>query len=272
MDKNPNIKTVVNKTDSIEETFRYFQMELLAGLNKMNTTVIEHGCSFQFDYSKVYWNSRLQTEHKRLVDQVKEDDIVYDVFAGVGPFSIPMAKKKCLVYCNDLNEHSYHALKNNISLNKLSTSSIEAYNMDGREFLKDIVIEGIAKFLCQLPKTQVNSLRSSIHVIMNLPAIAPQFLDVFRDKYCKFGMLPELNSNIFVHCYCFSKSETPENDAKLFMSKAVGYDVSTTAKVRIVRRVSPNKVMLCVTFNLMWFDMQSVTSSSSGKRLNEGNF
>ncbi|XP_065646791.1 uncharacterized protein LOC100199427 isoform X3 [Hydra vulgaris] len=262
LDKNPNIETVVNKVDSIEETFRYFQMELLAGLDKMNTTVIEHGCTFQFDYSKVYWNSRLQTEHKRLVDQVKEGDIVFDVFAGVGPFSIPIAKKKCFVHCNDLNKNSYLALKHNITLNKLHSSFIKAYNMDGRDFLRDVVVKEILKSSCHLPKM------FSIHIIMNLPAIAPQFLDVFKENNFTNEMLPESINNIFVHCYLFSKSESPENEAKQLVSEAVGYDISPKAKVRVVRRVAPNKVMLCVTFDLKWFHIQSVKPST--KRLNEG--
>lgn len=41
----------------------------------------------------MFWNSRLETEHKRIYDLVSKDDIVFDVFAGVGPFSVPLAKK-----------------------------------------------------------------------------------------------------------------------------------------------------------------------------------
>jgi tRNA (guanine37-N1)-methyltransferase len=42
-----------------------------------------------------------------------------DVFAGVGPFAIPTAKKGCIVYANDLNPMSYKYLLENISLNKV---------------------------------------------------------------------------------------------------------------------------------------------------------
>ena len=98
LDKNsPKIKTVVNKLNTIDTTFRFFKMEVLAGDGNMQTSVKEHGCVYEFDFSKVYWNSRLQTEHKRLADKFTPSDVVCDMFSGVGPFAIPAAKKGCLV-------------------------------------------------------------------------------------------------------------------------------------------------------------------------------
>lgn len=46
---------------------------------------------------KVYWNSRLETEHKRLVDSFKAAQVVVDVMAGIGPFAVPAAQKGCKV-------------------------------------------------------------------------------------------------------------------------------------------------------------------------------
>jgi len=43
MDKNPNLRTVVNKTDSIDATFRFFKMELLAGDDDMIAEVVSDG-------------------------------------------------------------------------------------------------------------------------------------------------------------------------------------------------------------------------------------
>lgn len=59
LDKHKNIETVVNKLDTIDNTYRNFQMEVLAGKDDLNVTVRENNCSYQFDFSKVYWNSRL---------------------------------------------------------------------------------------------------------------------------------------------------------------------------------------------------------------------
>lgn len=70
-----------------------------------------------FDFSKVYWNSRLHTEHDRLVQMFKPEDVVADVFAGVGPFALPAAKKGCAVLANDLNPESAHWLTKNIITN-----------------------------------------------------------------------------------------------------------------------------------------------------------
>jgi tRNA G37 N-methylase Trm5 len=67
----------------------------------------------------VYWNSRLQTEHTRLVNMFQPDELVADVFAGVGPFALPAARKGCAVLANDLNPESYKYLTVNIENNKV---------------------------------------------------------------------------------------------------------------------------------------------------------
>jgi hypothetical protein len=80
----------------------------------------ELDCRFTFDFSQVYWNSRLSAEHERLVDLFAPDELVADVFAGVGPFALPAAKKGTAVLANDLNPNSYKYLQVNIDDNKAS--------------------------------------------------------------------------------------------------------------------------------------------------------
>lgn len=121
LDKNPTIWTVINKTESVGSTdpYRTFNYELLAGVDDLNVEVSEEGCVFRFDYSKVYWNSRLHTEHKRLVEMFKPGEAVCDVMAGVGPFAVPAGKKRVFVWANDLNPDSFAALKWAIKKNKV---------------------------------------------------------------------------------------------------------------------------------------------------------
>jgi tRNA (guanine37-N1)-methyltransferase len=126
--------------DSIDTQFRFFKMELLAGEPDY---VVEHVCSeglfapgaslillqheadcrFTFDFTQVYWNSRLHTEHERLVQLFNPEDVIADVFAGVGPFAIPAAKKGCAVLANDLNPQSAKYLALNVENNRVSSLS-----------------------------------------------------------------------------------------------------------------------------------------------------
>ena len=244
LDKNsPQIKTVVNKVNAIDETYRFFQMELLAGENKMLTTVKEHGCSFTFDFSKVYWNSRLQSEHKRLVDTFRKGETVCDMFAGVGPFAIPAARKGCVLYANDLNPESYTALCKNCKLNHVE-DNVHCFNMDAREFVKDLFTK--------------NTKLCLDHVIMNLPATAVDFLDTFKG-ICRVTS-PELDTaetGVFtgtklpmVHCYCFSKADDPVLDALNQVKSRLGVAEMKSVRVYNVRNVAPKKMMMCVSFAL----------------------
>ncbi len=52
----------------------------------------ENQCTFKLDFSRVYWNPRLCTEHERIVKLLPRNGVLFDVFAGVGPFAVPAAK------------------------------------------------------------------------------------------------------------------------------------------------------------------------------------
>jgi tRNA G37 N-methylase Trm5 len=126
MDKNPTIQTVINKVDDVgtNSEYRTFGYEVLAGPDDMIVELSEENCIFRFDYSKVYWNSRLQTEHKRLVDSFNPGEVVCDVMAGVGPFAIPAGKKGVFVWANDLNPDSYAAMLAAVHRNKVSAAPL----------------------------------------------------------------------------------------------------------------------------------------------------
>lgn len=233
LDKNPVIKTVVNKVGSIEATFRFFQMELLAGEDRLQVEVREEGCIFAFDYSKVYWNSRLQHEHRRLVESFSKGQAVCDLFCGVGPFAIPAAKKGCIVYANDLNPESVKYLEINKERNKIHSSNLKPFNCDARDFIMKshelLNQQGTSRFFD--------------HFIMNLPASAHEFLDAFAPLR---ALIPASSTNVWVHCYVFCKIdaspvELVEEELKCKLE---------TVNAHYVRNVSPNKDMYCVSFKL----------------------
>ncbi|KDN37526.1 hypothetical protein K437DRAFT_270837 [Tilletiaria anomala UBC 951] len=138
LEKNASVRTVVNKLDSIDTEFRFFAMELLAGESSYQVELSESGCLFSFDFRQVYWNSRLHTEHARLISLFSPYDVVSDVMAGVGPFAIPAAKKGCWVLANDLNPASYGSLKDNCKRNRVDNFCTAACE-DGRTFIRNSI-------------------------------------------------------------------------------------------------------------------------------------
>ncbi|OWZ52333.1 tRNA (guanine37-N1)-methyltransferase [Cryptococcus neoformans 125.91] len=140
LDKNPGLRTIVNKLDTIHAQFRYFDMEVIAGDNDYIATVNESGCSFTFNFSNVYWNSRLHHEHERLISLFPPGCVIADVMAGVGPFAIPAAKKGCYVLGNDLNPDSVKWMRENRLKNKVEPT-LRVSEIDGFEFIRIVPLE-----------------------------------------------------------------------------------------------------------------------------------
>nr|XP_057947504.1 tRNA (guanine(37)-N1)-methyltransferase [Doryrhamphus excisus] len=252
MDKNPGITCVVNKTNMIDSTYRNFKMEVLSGEENMVTKVKENGVTYEFDFSRVYWNPRLSTEHQRVVQLVKRGDTVFDVFAGVGPFAIPAARLGANVLANDLNPESYKWLQHNSKVNKVE-GKVKTFNMDGRDFIRGPLKQELPTLLRG---------KSGVHVVMNLPALALEFLDAFKGLLCQESVREE---NVpIVYCYGFSKDDNPEKDVMDKASQSIGFPLENRCSVHFVRNVAPNKDMMCVSFPIPKEVLFSHTESSEG--------
>ena len=184
-------------------------------------------------------------------------DILYDVFAGVGPFAVPAAKKKCVVLANDLNPESFKWLNHNLQLNKVKTE-YSTHNLDGRDFIQTTIREDLLQRWQKTARSETAA-HPNYHIVMNLPALALEFLSAFS------GMLKSHNGRLDgsmvpslprVHCHCFSKAENPEQDVQEQAALQLGHDLQNSS-VRHVRNVAPNKEMMCVSFDLTWNVLQS---------------
>lgn len=250
LDKVANCKTVVNKAATIDNTYRNFQLDLLCGEPLYQVETKENGVFFEFDFSKVYWNPRLSTEHERIVQMLQPGDVLYDVFAGVGPFSVPAAKKKCSVLANDLNPESYKWLQHNMKRNKCQNMA-KTFNKDGRDFILQDLKQDLLK------RWQLNSDGRSanykIHITMNLPAMAVEFLSAFRGLFKKEfheSIDGEINYPL-VHVYSFAKgSNTKELVLQLVEDHLKMPLKDNLEGVHFVRNVAPNKDMYRVSFYL----------------------
>ena len=245
----------------------------------MDVTVSESDCEFKFNFGKVYWNSRLSTEHRRLVERFKEGEAVCDIMAGVGPFAVPAGKRNVFVRANDLNPDSFQGLQYAIQRNKVG-NFVTASCSDGRDFIQEAskALASSQRTASLRPRTyssigEGGGRRSSAivsessraltepptfdHYVMNLPATAIEFLNAFRGTYVGREHDFANRKLPMVHVYCFApRMETEEeehNKVCEMVSMSLGHKITpnvSDVEIWYVRLVSPRKKMFCASFRL----------------------
>ena len=152
-------KSVFMKKSAVKGTTRVRELEFLAGIDDSVTIHKEHGVRLKLDVREVYFSPRLATERKRVMESVDDGERILDMFCGIGPFPIVIAKNKDVnITAVDINKSAIKYMDENIKLNKLK-GNIESYCGDVREVSKSF-------------KTKFD------RIIMNLPGLAYTFLDV----------------------------------------------------------------------------------------------
>jgi len=145
-------------------------LKILHGSKDTLTRYKEHGLVFKVDPRKMFFSPRLATERRIVANQVMDGERVFDMFAGVGPFSILIAKTRApeMVYACDFNEQAYGFLTENIRINKVETK-VTSLLGDVRAISSDIPM---------------------VHrIIMNLPHSAFEFIDLAAEKLMDHGII-----------------------------------------------------------------------------------
>jgi tRNA (guanine37-N1)-methyltransferase len=116
-----HVKCIFLQTSSVDGDFRLRRLELLAGADRTVTEYHEHGCRFKVDVGKVYFSPRLSTERHRIAEKVRDNEIITNMFAGVGTFSILIAKQNpcSTVFSIDSNPRANNLCLVNARLNKV---------------------------------------------------------------------------------------------------------------------------------------------------------
>jgi tRNA (guanine37-N1)-methyltransferase len=213
----PNTRMILAKTSPISGSTRIASYEHWFGEGQTETVYREHGCSYLLDITKVFFTPRLSTERKRVASLVQPNEVVCDLFAGIGPFSILIARTHVdsKVFACDINTNAYHYLMKNISLNKVQ-SRVEGFLGDARELALNR-LRGIAD-----------------RVIMNLPKGAELYLDAARNAIKEKGGV--------IHLYIFrSGSEEKTNRAAQIVTelKDQGFSEVEVLLHTQVREVAP---------------------------------
>ncbi|MDR2873514.1 MAG: class I SAM-dependent methyltransferase family protein [Methanobrevibacter sp.] len=174
-----NTKSAFMKKSGIKGVIRTREIERIAGEDNSRTIAKEHGVKISLDLKQVYFSPRLATERKRVEKQAKNGEKILDMFTGVGPLPILIAKNKNVeIYGVDINKIAIEYFKENIKINKLND---HIYPIFGD--INDVAL-----------KFKEKGLKFN-RIIMNLPETAYKFLDL---------SIYLLSDNGILHYYEFS--------------------------------------------------------------------
>lgn len=221
---NKSAHTVLLKTGKVDGIFRVPSYTFVAGVDKRKTTSTEYGVRLNIDVSKVYYSPRLGCERNRVASLVGDGETVVDMFAGVGPFSILIARRRMAkVYSIDINPDAVALLRENISMNKLRG---EVVPILGNAAAVSNTIAGVAD-----------------RVIMNLPKSSLDFFDA--------ALRVLKSSGGIVHLYVFSGGDPVQGAAKLLEHRAKPPGVSCTVeRTKVVKEVAPHEYMVALDLKI----------------------
>ena len=214
------VKTVLLQTSPIEGNFRIRKLNLMLGENKTNTRYKEGGCAFEVDVEKCYFSPRLSGERSRIAGLVSPGEIIVNMFAGVGCFSIIIAKNvgQTKVFSIDINPVAVQFMKENIRINRVFGKVIPFLN-DSKEIIQ-FQMKGIAD-----------------RVLMPLPEKALEYLPYALSALKKEGG--------WIHYYDFQHASSTENPVEKTKVK-VAEKLDSLGAVyhfafsRVVRSIGPN--------------------------------
>ena len=231
MSRHKNVKTVLLQVSPVSGDLRLRRLMHVAGQNKTRTIHREFGCLFSFDATKCYFSPRLSHERMRIARRIEPDETVVNMFAGVGCFSIMIAKhaNPRKVFSIDVSPAAIQFMQENIRLNRV--------------YGKVIPLLGDSKELIH------NRLqRIADRVLMPLPEKAREYLP------CAVSALKA--SGGWIHYYGFEHAKKTESLVDKFrLEVAEALDVLglnfEVPFISVVRSTGPNWFQLVADVHVM---------------------
>jgi tRNA (guanine37-N1)-methyltransferase len=213
-------ETVVNRASPIEGELRVRRWDVLGG-DGTETVHREYGCEFELDIAEVYFSPRLATERHRVIEQVEPGERFFDMFAGVGPFVVPAAKRGAECVGVDLNQAAIEYLRRNAERNGVA-DRVTAIHDDVREVTG---YEGWAE-----------------RIVMNLPHSADEFLDTAVEL---------AGGGCRLHYYDIQHDSDPfgPGEAAIRAAAEPEYDVEIETRHE-VRSYAPHELNVCLDARL----------------------
>lgn len=220
----PHARSVWAAVSPVRGSYRIREFVHLAGEPRSETVYREHGCSFKLDITKVYVSPSLNYEHGRVARLVREGEVVVNMFAGAGLYSIVIAKKAKpkKVYSIDVNPDAYKYMVENVRLNRVE-GVVEPILGDAAKVIEER-LRGVAD-----------------RVLMPCPELALRYLD-------KAVLALKPGGRGFVHVFTHVEArhgEDPVRKSEGLVSEALsatpgveGFEVGFS---RVVRTVGPRR-------------------------------
>ncbi len=166
MQTQKNVATVLAKASDISGVFRVRDYDYIAGEHKTQTVHREFGCQYHVDMAKAYFSPRLSHEHERVAAQVQGNEVVADLFAGVGPFSVLIGKRNSTVkvYAVDLNPDAVELLKVNVRVNRVENRVFPMLG-DAREIAASKLQGSVNRVIMNLPETAMDFVDAACNII-----------------------------------------------------------------------------------------------------------
>ncbi len=213
----PNLSSIFLQNTAVDGEFRLRGLELIAGIEKYVTIYKEYGCRFLVNVASSYFSPRLSTERMRMAKMTNEHETIINMFAGVGTFSIIIAKKNpILIYNIDSNLDAFILSKINSRLNKVEKKVVSLHG-DAQNIL-----------------SSSNLINTADRILMPLPEKAFEYIDVaIKCLKSTGGYL-----HFFSHIKSNTKSTVVDDSEKYVHSLFTKYNYKIK-HTQIVRAVGP---------------------------------
>ncbi len=144
-----NVKGVFHD-DGVQGAYRIRTLKPLAGVTRTETVHIEYGTELKLDLARAYFSPRLANEHDRVARMVQIGETVLDATAGVGPFTVMIAKlrRAAKVVAIDLNPDAVRLLRENVNRHKLDD---RVDIIEGDATSKMAGLDGLDRAIVNLP-------------------------------------------------------------------------------------------------------------------------
>ncbi|MFB6128223.1 MAG: class I SAM-dependent methyltransferase family protein [Halorhabdus sp.] len=112
-------------------------VSVLAGEGDTETIHTEHGTRYALDLAEVMFSPGNKEERARMGRVVERSETVLDMFAGIGYFTLPMARAGADVVAVERNPSAFQYLLENARLNDV-TDRVQPYRADCRDVVDEV--------------------------------------------------------------------------------------------------------------------------------------